>query len=222
MTPIGVHEAAQPPATHDPGADTRRADVARWLAGAAALWAMAVGALVLVGWALDIEAFRAVEPGSVAMKANTALCFVLAGAALWALRTPQPTSSARRVAVASAAVVALIGLLTLLEHRFSWELGLDQLLFQDPLPSGLPIAPGRMSVSAALNWFMFGVALLLLDRPGTRALSQVMALATLGFGFLALLGYLYGLYDPQQFDQVRVLSVMAMHTAVTFMVLALT
>jgi len=42
-----------------------------------------VGSLVLLGWLIDAEPLKAVIPGLVAMKVNTALCFVLCGLCLW-------------------------------------------------------------------------------------------------------------------------------------------
>ena len=60
-----------------------------WCAGAAALCAL-VGLVVLIaGWALGVEALAV-------MKRSTALCFALAGAALWVLGE-QPASGRVRV-----------------------------------------------------------------------------------------------------------------------------
>lgn len=42
-----------------------------------------VGVVVLAGWAFDIPLARSVVPGTISMKANTAISFVLAGIGLW-------------------------------------------------------------------------------------------------------------------------------------------
>jgi fucose 4-O-acetylase-like acetyltransferase len=81
-----------------------------------------IGGLVLVGWTFDVPALKSVLPGLVAMKVNTACCFVLGGLALWLLNgSPSPDRLvARRVAYLCATVMALVGLATLGEWVFGW------------------------------------------------------------------------------------------------------
>src|SRR5207247_2390738 len=80
------------------------------VAGTAAL---GVGCLVLVGWAVEIPLFKSVLPGLATMKANTAFCFVLAGAALLAVGQKGPRL--RLAGLGGAVAVAAVGLLTLVE-----------------------------------------------------------------------------------------------------------
>ena len=47
-----------------------------------ALVAIAVGMSVLIGWEFDVALLKSVVPGKVAMRPNTAICFMLAGFAL--------------------------------------------------------------------------------------------------------------------------------------------
>src|SRR5436190_23609114 len=96
---------------------------------------MIIGGLVLIGWLLDIASLKSVWPGLVTMKANAALAFVFGGCALWMLGADPADPFAgrrRRVGQVFASLVALIGLFTLGEYLFGWELGIDQWLFQDP------------------------------------------------------------------------------------------
>lgn len=51
--------------------------------------ATAVGMWVLTGWMFHIQILTRILPGQVAMKANTAACFILIGFALWVLKKEQ-------------------------------------------------------------------------------------------------------------------------------------
>lgn len=56
---------------------------------------MAVGVLVLSGWALSIEVFRSVAPGLTPMNPVTAVAFIFAGFALWFVQDSRPGGIAR-------------------------------------------------------------------------------------------------------------------------------
>src|SRR5204862_2142065 len=72
----------------------------------AGLLAAGGGALVLIGWVFDIGPVKAPIPGGVAMKANTAAAFVLAGAAVWLSKAGVRPS---RVVCLLASVVGITG-----------------------------------------------------------------------------------------------------------------
>jgi PAS domain S-box-containing protein len=175
-----------------------------------------VGCTVLFGWAFGIESLKRILPGFVSMKANTAVGFLLAGIALWQLRIERPSVQSRglRVAHACSSVVAAVGLLTMCQDVFGIDLHIDQLLFREASGSSGTVSPGRMAPTTALNFFLIGLGLLLLDkRP---RLAQTLAVAAGGVGLLAFVGYLYGvqsLYGLASFTR------MALHTSATFMVL---
>src|SRR5262245_11795593 len=82
------------------------------VAGAAAL---VIGCVVLFGWATDVIVLKCVLPGLAAMKPNSAVAFVLAGASLLALRAGLGPRL-RLAATTCALLVALLGALTLLQH----------------------------------------------------------------------------------------------------------
>ena len=75
---------------------THPAVLARKLASWAALLSVVVGAMVLVGWTFDIVTLKSVLPGWVAMKANTAVCFILTGIALLLTARPPATFNPER------------------------------------------------------------------------------------------------------------------------------
>jgi prepilin signal peptidase PulO-like enzyme (type II secretory pathway) len=124
-----------------------------------------VGCLVLVGWILNVDVLKRIVPGLVAMNPTTAVAFILAGVSLWLLRTQGADRTTRNIAQACAAVVAIVGLIKLVQLGFGWEFGIDQLLFPEKLELEARIAgtPNRMAPNTALNFFLVGSSLLLLD-----------------------------------------------------------
>ncbi|WP_435011339.1 PAS domain-containing protein [Tundrisphaera lichenicola] len=195
--------------------DEQRLARARRASTWAGTFCVGLGALVLVGLALDIPTLRGVLNGWATMKANTALAFVAAGASLCLVGGPARLTTASLVL---AAVVASIGLLTLGEYLAGVDLGLDEWLIRVD-PAGIQeLHPGRMSPVSALNFAVVGLALLLLNaRIGRwRALGQWATLIPAMTSLLALVGYAYGVQGMYQFQQ---FSSIAVHTALGFVVL---
>ncbi len=187
---------------------------------AASVTVILIGGLALIGWALDIPLLKSILPGLVTMKANTALAFILAGLSLWLLRDEAAGPRARRITHLLAGIVVLIGLLTLTEYVFSWNMGIDQLFFRESREAVGTSSPGRMAPNTALNFLLVGIALLILDvetRRNHRPAQFLILTATL-ISLLALIGYLYGvtaLYGITSYTK------MALHTAVAFTLLCL-
>ena len=154
-------------------------DVPPFAAAAGALVTL-VGALVLVGWAADVAALKAIVPGTIVMIPNTAVCFMLAGVSLWLQRDERAAASpgARRAARVAAALVLVLGVLFSLERLFGWRFGIDTLLFPEAV-SRYPYRPvGVPAVNSAVCFALAGGALLLLDsetRRGTRPAQYVAA-----------------------------------------------
>ena len=194
-----------------PGA--RRVSWAAASVGSAVVVAVGVG--VLIGWAAGVDALKSAGPGLVAMKANTALCFVLLGAATWTLRRDtRPQRALRRVA---AAVAVIVGMMTLAEYAFGLDLGIDQVVFREPAGAIGTSNPGRMAPTTALCVVLVGWALA--SRGALRSVrfrrTDALVIAAGAITFLAFVGYLYGataLYGLGSFP-------MAVHTSATFLVL---
>src|SRR4051812_26532737 len=110
---------------------------------------IAVGLIVMAGWAADVPALT--RPlGGLAMKFNAAFTVILTGAALVALADGRASARQRRAGQALAIVVLAISGLTLAQYVFGVDLSIDQLLFPEP-PSGRgALRPGRMAPSTAL------------------------------------------------------------------------
>jgi hypothetical protein len=186
------------------------------LATLAAVVVISLGGVGLLGWILDKPPLMSVAPGLATMKANTALGLLLSGLALLTAHAQSPAARAFRAGCA--AVVALIGLLTISEHFFGLQFGVDELLFRD-LATAPPSVPGRMAPATALSFALAGLALLLLDVAprALPALPQLLALGTAGLALLALAGYTY---EAAALYRVSSFSSMAIHTAVALLVLS--
>lgn len=189
----------------------------RSLSQAGSATAIVVGLLVLVGWINDIPSLKSVLPGLTTMKANTALAFTLAGVSLWILQREQTSQSTRRIGQACAAVVALAGMLTLSEYVLDLDLGLDQLLLKEPSGAVGTSHLGRMSPATALNFFLIGCALLLLETNRGIVPAQYLVLGAGVGSLIALVGYVYGVNSLYSISSAY--TSMALHTTLTFLVL---
>jgi len=190
------------------------------LAALAAIVAVVVGAMVLVGWVFDIAVLKSVWPGWVSMKANAAVCFILIGVALLLATRPPTTFNPQlstffsRFARLCGLLAGLIGLLTLGEYIFGWNPGIDQWLIREPAGTLGTSDPGRMAPVTALCFVMLAAALWL--NGGLRkTLWTMLAPVILGLlvaiiALAAMLSYVMpSIGDYGWFG----LTIMAMHAA---------
>src|ERR1044072_4650047 len=98
------------------------AESSRNFARLAAFVALVVGAFVLAGWSLDMEALTNIVPGWPRMVRLTALCFMLCGASLWLAPVGAP-----RASMVFAVLVAASGTIMVIAHSSYWNLYLDNL-----------------------------------------------------------------------------------------------
>ena len=187
------------------------------LARAAAAAVAVMGAVVLLGWALDVPALKSAGVGLATMKPNTAACFVLAGLSLW-LQIPEGGDRRRGIARLLAAVAVLTGVLTLGEHVLGWDLGIDRILLPAGSVASDAAAPGRMAPATAFNVVLVAIALFFLDARPSVFPAQYPAMVVALVSFVALLGYAY---DVQALYQVGPYASVALHTAAAFLVLSL-
>lgn len=184
-----------------------------WVPGAAGLFAMGVGALVLVGWTIESEILKGAG-GPITMKANAALGLFLCGLSL--LLAANPARTPPMAALTCAALTGLLGFLTFTQHIVGWDLGIDQLLFVEAPGALATASPGRMGVNASFSLTLGSVALLALGRR--PSLSQGLAFLMSILAMLALVGYWYG---AAQLYSIGRISGIAWPTALTLLVLSL-
>ncbi len=204
-------------------AATRRWEHAEFwlmLAKGSGLFSATIGILVLFGWILDSSDLKSIEPGWVAMKGNAALGFVLLGLSLW-LRASNVTYARKSwhvMASVLASIVALLGMLTLLEYLAGVDLGVDQQLFYEAPGAIGTLAPGRMAPASAWGFVLLGIALLRggsneRDARRTSVLALLAALPALASALI----YLYNTDNSYGLGQ---LLQMAVHTELAFLLLA--
>ncbi|MEO5937131.1 MAG: response regulator [Terriglobales bacterium] len=172
---------------------------------------IALGLLVLTGWFFEVDRLKSVLPGFISMKANTALGFALAGAALLLLLRER----AKPYAVMLGSVVFLIGALNLVQYVFSVNLHIDQLLILD---DSVGPYPGRLAPVTALDFTACGIGIMLIARSRHIILAQVLAVFAAFSAFLAIIGYAFGV--PLLYGSVRYTS-MALHTGLGCLLLAM-
>ncbi|HET9846585.1 MAG TPA: PAS domain S-box protein, partial [Nitrospira sp.] len=182
----------------------------------AGLLSLEVGTLVLFGWAVNRTDLKSLAADLVPMMPNAAIAFVLLGISLLAASVRRHRQSVRFAAGGAAAVTAIIGLATGLEYILMVDLGLDQWMFYERLEPVGPWIPGRMGINTAVCFLMVGLALALkILSPGRlERVSDGCSLGTILLAFLAFLGYLY---HERDLYGVGPYTPMALHTALTLM-----
>lgn len=191
---------------------------ARFIAAAC----FAISALVVLGWMYDVPFLLRVRPDWVTLRPYGAVTFLLQSSALWLLLDGRdsPRRIMYRVGLMTAALAALLGLLSTLEYAFHFSLGVDQLLFANRLRGAG--TPGRIAPNAAVSHLLMGLALLTIDlrlrwtrvRP-----AQVMALAVFVVNLLAIMGYAYGINTL--YGGFAIYTKIAFHAALMFLLLPL-
>src|SRR5512141_1051063 len=112
--------------------------LAAWWSGAASRWSAA---------------------GVITMKTNMALSLVLAGGALLLLGTDEAAPKHRGAVTVGASVALLVGLLTLGEHLFRYDLGIDQLLAREAPGAAATASPNRMGMPGSACLALLGAGL---------------------------------------------------------------
>ncbi len=177
-----------------------------------------LGGTVMLGWWLQSPSVVRVLPGFTPMVFNTALCFVLAGAAL-ALSRLQAAGYARIVSGLGGSLAA-VAILVLAEHLLDVNLGIDWPSLHRWLPDANP-APGRMSPPTATGFVVSGIALMLAVRvrnPWMGVVVRILTLAAATIGALGIAGYLVNaqlLFPEYPFTGI------AVHTATGLLILSI-
>ncbi len=203
----------------------------------------ALGTLVLVGWAFNVESFMGLLPGLIVMLPNTAIGFVVSAICLWLLADVRCAFAKTRLSKnektfdhthfslphlatsVGATIVLLLGLLTFIERMSGADFGIDLLFFADRVRTYPYLPPGRMATNSTVSFMLAGMALLLASRrspterpDGPGIPSQMLATAGFSIAAIALVGYFYGARPLYAIDAA---AGMALITALSFATLHL-
>lgn len=198
-----------PPTTH-PG-------LARWT-NLFSLLVIGIGCAAIAGWIFDVSLLKRIVPGSIAMKFNAALVFLLAGLSLRGAAACR-RQCCRRMGQVCAGLVILIGGLTLVEHISGLDLGIDNRLIQEPARATSKYTPGRMSSQTAVSFVFFGAALLLSAsrrRIWWDVVSRALLVCVVFLALANLVGHLFGFVFQVGISQI---TGMAIHSSLAFLLL---
>ncbi len=199
-----MNSATPSPASHPWRSPDARASIVTRIAG---LYALIGGLVTFAGWATGYYRLTDWDGSGISMKANAALAAMGAGAALLLIPNRSTYPWVRLLAV----FVGTIGALTVFEHVFGVSLGIDTLLFDEPINARATAAPGRMGPPASICFTLTGIVLLLRGRQTSSfRLAIGMAITVLVIALLSVTGYLY---DADAMYSVPKLTGIAMHTA---------
>ena len=179
-------------------------------------FAICIGVLVLIGWSFDFEPLKRVLPGFVAMSPATAALFILIGIALASALLSRSLVTGVMGKVLSA-IVVVAAASELLEFAGICRSPINEVLFAAKFSAMQDTLPNRAPPNSALNFFLAGLSVLLLDTRGRRSFGQALAIL-IGVGaILSITGYGYGV---RSFSGLAPIIPVALHTAVTFLILA--
>ena len=152
---------------------------ARFAAGTG-MFLVALGLIVLVGWFSHTLALVQVLPQLPPVRRNAAVCLVLSGLALLAVAFKWP----RWLVITCTGLAGTVSLLTIVEHVFRVNVGIDEMLGPNYIADG-GSSPARMTAVAAICFALSSMALLL----ARKGLSKRTALVVVfGGSIIAAVG----------------------------------
>lgn len=182
------------------------------------LLVIGIGVAAIAGWLFEVSLLKRIMPGGIVMKFNTALVFLLAGLSLRGVGACR-SRCCRWLGRVCAGLVILIGGLTLVQHISGLDLGIDNLLIQEPSCVTNKHSPGRMSSQTAVSFVFFGMALLLSARRRRgwwNVVSRALLVCVVFLALASLVGHLFGFVFQVGSSQI---TGMAFHTALAFLLL---
>lgn len=151
------------------------------------------GIIMLLGWAFDIMILKTHSTVFPTIKANVSLSFIFIGISLWFLQQKRLNKRNLKIAQIFAFLPLLIGFFTLIEYALGINLGIDQILFSEPLGAVGTLYPNRMPVTSALSLVFIGISLIFINskKENIQKLVQFLIIIVGLIALLLFIGYLY-------------------------------
>ncbi len=152
-----------------------------------------ISVLFIIGWAFDIGVLKTPGSGFSTVKANTVFSFLLIGISIWLLQEKRINPRNLLIARILSLIILSIGSFTLFEYVSGINIGIDQILFQEPSGAFQTVALNRMSLLAASSFSLIGISLLTIDINKNKDLQffQLLTIFVGAVSFFVVLGYFY-------------------------------
>lgn len=174
------------------------------------------GVLVICGWLFNVHILITAGASEIAtMKFNTAIAFVLTGICIVALASKR--RSFDRYGKILSVVIAFIGIVTLAQHLFDINLGIDELFLKDRHTASTS-NPGRMSQATSVNLIFVGIALFLQFQRKFHQLIQILNFLILAIAAIVIISYAFNLSYR---SNLPFFHTMAVHSALSFIFISL-
>lgn len=175
---------------------------------------LTVSVLVLVAWEFEFESLKSIVHGWPTMKANTALCFLCSGIALYILQRKNPRIRLVRMI---GVFVGLIGLLTIYEYVSGNDAGIDQLFFHESIEQAGNSIPGRMGIVTAVSFAIVGFVLVTISVRSLMIVQQIILVSGIYIMLFIVNGFLF---KYETIVSISPLIMVAVHTAILYILLA--
>jgi len=177
-----------------------------------------IGFIVIVGWLFHFKNLCGLLPNAAPMKFNTALCFLLLGAAFILLFYCDKYLP-RRVCKALSYIVIGIAVLSLSQDAFGWSAGIDQLFVTDPWSYPF-LLPGRMTPMVDFCFIAVGLSFLGIHSShiAFRNMAQYLLHTVTIISLVVLMEYIFSA-SPQS-SRFSMLTMMAVSTTLCFLLLS--
>jgi signal transduction histidine kinase/DNA-binding response OmpR family regulator len=171
------------------------------------------------GWIFGIPLLTQFHPALPPIQPNTGVGLAIGALAI--LLTPERPSMNQRtpIVLLLASSILLLGLLTLSEYAFGWDLGIDRILTRGAPTASQPF-PGRPLPQTSLNFVLLGAVLLSFNLGiWPLHLGQVAWIAVGANSITAATAYIFSTRTLYGFPLHTPAIGMAVHTSIAFVIL---